>query len=106
MHLLKNALEYAKRDEADLGAGFPKLLDQLDTVASYQWRMKNPTTLHHWSYSIELPGIKPLGKASTFFDLTKDMGLSYYVGIKYKSGIIVDHDVNQHLLTHEISSTC
>jgi hypothetical protein len=67
--------------------------------------MKNPTTLNHWSYYIELLGIKPLAKASTFFDLTNNIGLSYYVDIKYKSGIIVDYDVNQHMLTHEISST-
>jgi hypothetical protein len=61
--------------------------------------------LHHWSYGIEVPGIKPLGKASTFYDIARDIGLSHYVAIKYKSGIIVDQDVNQHLLIHATSST-
>ncbi|RDW84270.1 hypothetical protein BP6252_01860 [Coleophoma cylindrospora] len=168
--IIVNALEYAKEAEGDLNCGFPKLLDQLDFAASYQWRVgkwrsgsssnsrsldseseddvfedavssfynlslspKNASTfhqkqkrifnspedlqegslrisfavpaessLHHWSYGLEIPGIKPLGQASSFYMIARDIGLSHYVSMKYQSGIIVDQDVNQHLLTQAI----
>lgn len=65
--------------------------------------MQENGILHHWSYSISLPGLKPLGPASTFYNLTRAIGLSHYVAMKDKSGIIVDQDVNQHLLAQSIS---
>jgi hypothetical protein len=40
MTIVVNALQYAKAAEAELRCGFPKLLDQLDVAASYQWRMR------------------------------------------------------------------
>jgi hypothetical protein len=46
--------------------------------------------LHHWSYGLDIPGIKPLRKESTFYNLTRDICLSYYVAEKYKSSIILD----------------
>ncbi|QKX61547.1 uncharacterized protein TRUGW13939_08699 [Talaromyces rugulosus] len=61
--------------------------------------------LHHWSYGLETPGIKPIGKGSTFYNLARDIGLSHYVSMKYDSAIIDDQDVNQHLLTH-LSFNC
>ncbi|RDW60295.1 hypothetical protein BP5796_11901 [Coleophoma crateriformis] len=166
--IIVNALEYAKEAEGDLNCGFPKLLDQLDFAASYQWRVGNwrngpafisrsydseseddifedavsgfynesiftkntslihqkrimgklegsqedslrysfavpeSGVLHHWSYGIEIPGVKPLRQASTFYTIAHHIGLSHYVSMKYQSGIIVDQDVNQHLLTQAI----
>ncbi|KAH8803347.1 small s protein, partial [Xylogone sp. PMI_703] len=61
--------------------------------------------LHHWSYGIEIPGIKPLRRETTFYNLAHDIGLTHYVTIKYNSGIIADQDVNQHLLMRAFSST-
>lgn len=41
MSIVRDALQYAKRAEDNLGEGFPALLDQLDAAASYQWRLSN-----------------------------------------------------------------
>jgi len=59
--------------------------------------------LHHWTYGLALPGLKPIGHPSTFYDVCRNIGLVHYVNIKYNSGIIVDHDVSQHLLTHAVA---
>lgn len=196
MNIISNALSYAKDAEADLNYGFPKLLDQLDMVASYHWRMSNANgmypdaktqktieddfeddaeddllltfsfaerstiaqpsymsftsrlqmanaltsfkspygyampcllkeiplsmracsfnphgsinipsagNLHHWTYGLALPGLKPIGLPSTFYDVCRNIGLVHYTSIKYDSGIIIDHDVSQHLLTHAVA---
>lgn len=199
MKIISDALLiYAKGAETDLGVGFPKLLDQLDLVASHHWRTgKNnvvagdnevintswgnsvrpvavidpaftpldgqlqslssstrlstnyrrenlfltwkyrenssvtileddyrvglfeemdcdlPRTnqpdrklhrfmddcaLHHWSYGIDIPGIKPLGQASAFYDVAKDIGLIYYVNMKQfirKGGYIISYQFIQ-----------
>jgi hypothetical protein len=58
--------------------------------------------LYHWSYGLDIPGVKPLRKESTFYNLARDLGLSHYVAEKYKSSIILDQDVSQHMLTSPI----
>lgn len=60
--------------------------------------------LYYWSYSIDIPGIKPLGQASTFYDVAKDIGLIYYVNMKLECGNVADQDVNQFLLMQAIPS--
>jgi hypothetical protein len=213
MTLIRDALNYAKEAEDNLGKAFPDLLDQLDATATYQWRMSggkgingratvesmdlddveesversnspgspkwlrahrdteyelesesdnfhdypsdedsrsgkalhpssgilaigsqprpiggNNTTrfeknapfnksfglnnalststaeggLHHWTYGIEL-GVKPLGHDIPFYDLAKELGLEYYVAHKDETGLVVDHDVNHHLLMHTVT---
>lgn len=62
--------------------------------------------LSHWSSGIIIPGIKPAGKSTTFYQIAKEIGLSHYVEMKFESGIIVDQDVNQYLLMNTISSCC
>ncbi|KAH8897605.1 hypothetical protein GQ53DRAFT_837479 [Thozetella sp. PMI_491] len=62
-------------------------------------------TLYHWTYAVDLPGIKPVGKASTFYDVVKALGLDHYVRMKCESGTIMDQDVSQHLLIQAITST-
>ncbi|KAM3501563.1 hypothetical protein MY10362_005453 [Beauveria mimosiformis] len=39
MGIVDDAVAYAREAETELGAGFPKLLDQLDLAVSYQWRL-------------------------------------------------------------------
>jgi len=46
MNIISGALSYAKDAEADLNYGFSKLLDQLDMVASYHWRMSNANGMY------------------------------------------------------------
>ncbi|KAH6987851.1 hypothetical protein BKA56DRAFT_281198 [Ilyonectria sp. MPI-CAGE-AT-0026] len=61
--------------------------------------------LHHWSYGIEIPGIKPLGEGSTFVNIAKDMGICHYVEFKLESGNVIDQEINQHLLWSALSIT-
>lgn len=61
--------------------------------------------LHHWSYGIEIPGIKPLGEGSTFVNIAKDMGICHCVEFKLESGNVVDQEINQHLLWSALSIT-
>ncbi|KAI1879360.1 hypothetical protein JX265_002314 [Neoarthrinium moseri] len=96
MRIIAEALQYAPVAEDDLGVEFPGLLDQLDIVASQQWFVWNKSAMH-WSYGIDLPGIKPIGKASTFYEVAKCMGLEHYTSLKYETAEIVDQQVNQHL---------
>ncbi|KAM3515708.1 hypothetical protein MY11210_000686 [Beauveria gryllotalpidicola] len=39
MGIIVDAVAYAREAETELGAGFPKLFDQLDLAAAYQWRL-------------------------------------------------------------------
>ncbi|KAJ4153692.1 hypothetical protein LMH87_010168 [Akanthomyces muscarius] len=39
MRIVANAVVYAKDAETEIGAGFPRLFDQLDLAATYQWRL-------------------------------------------------------------------
>lgn len=58
--------------------------------------------LHHWTYGIEI-GVKPLGHAIPFYDLARELGLDHYVAHKDKTGLVVDHDVNHHMLMHSVT---
>lgn len=120
-----DAFVYAKAAEADLDCGFTELLDQLDLVASYQYRMGNGNVtcnripgrsrailpvlqksiaLHHWSYAIDIPGSKPMWKPSTFYEIAEHIGLTHYVANKGQSETVGDHDISQHLLMQAISN--
>jgi len=63
---------------------------------------KDDGSLHYWTYGIEV-GSKPLGHALPFYDLARELGLQYYVAHKDKTGIVVDHDVNHHMLMHTVT---
>jgi len=209
MNVVTESLKYARAAEADLGRGFPKLLDQLDVVVSYHWRFSNANAhydrnssmspkggtaqthtakhagslseflaadaalpwrsadasvhienlslqpksyqhqqrrriagdsslfsisdnkeycddetivshshrsegapefvakdghLHHWSYSVEIPGMNAKSDANSFYALATNLGLSYYIAAKSLSGMIFDQDVNVHLLQHALSA--
>ncbi|KGQ07021.1 hypothetical protein BBAD15_g7654 [Beauveria bassiana D1-5] len=39
MGIIVDAVAYAREAETELGAGFPKLFDQLDLATAYQWRL-------------------------------------------------------------------
>jgi len=90
--------------DSDLGS------DEEDGVVSSMRRIEGglkimtyENRLQHWSYGVEIPGIKTIGESSTFFDLAKDLGLSHYVAAKDRTGGIVDQDVNVHILHHALS---
>jgi hypothetical protein len=209
MSILRNALRYAQQAEADLGAGFPVLLDQLDAAATYQWRVcdgrsvnavldhhrdstrsRNPKisgitlsqftsehsadsenesdhyfdcrssnemsreykyqdtsetvdlslappskdllqptkashrieialrsrdmpnfekfeeetrVLRHWTYGIQIPEVRSYRRWIPFYDLAKALGLNYYIAHKDQTGVMVDHDVNHHMLMHNVT---
>lgn len=50
MGVIHDALEHAKAAEAELGSGFPVLLDQLDHAAAYQWRMGDYSAAYGGNY--------------------------------------------------------
>lgn len=122
MTVVSDALQYAREAEIGIGAGFPKLLDQLDVVVSYHWRIKsghyctatrirrisntmsgNGNMLRHWSSALEIAGTKSFEGPSAFYDLARHLRISHYVAAKYDSGVIVDQDVNQYLLSNAVS---
>ncbi|KAF4637877.1 hypothetical protein G7Y89_g222 [Cudoniella acicularis] len=210
MTIIRDALRFAKKAEDNLEVGFPELLDQLDSAATYQWRVCHGNTiggrvdktseqsklkdrsvlpklqksisytrtesendsdeyydcasdddfrikesrsavamprsealqfsgghaqkfkhqfsssstftnqgfqstvlidhdstrggaLNHWIHGIELEGIKPYNQLIPFYDLAKAIGLRHYIAIKDESGLVVDHDVNHHLLIHTVT---
>ncbi|EPE30296.1 P-loop containing nucleoside triphosphate hydrolase [Glarea lozoyensis ATCC 20868] len=214
MSILRNALRFAQQAEADLGTGFPVLLDQLDAAATYQWRVcdgrstnavldhhresiqsRKPRTsgirqshftsellaesenesdhyfdcrssnemsreykyqdtsekvdrstappskdilqpassqptkashrieialrsrdmpnfekfeeetrvLRHWTYGIQLPEVRSYRRGIPFYDLAKALGLNHYIAHKDQTGVMVDHDVNHHMLMHNVT---
>ncbi|OAQ95648.1 hypothetical protein LLEC1_03360 [Akanthomyces lecanii] len=46
MRIAADAVIYAKDAETEIGAGFPKLFDQLDLAAAYQWRLGDCTAVY------------------------------------------------------------
>ncbi|TQW00576.1 P-loop containing nucleoside triphosphate hydrolase [Cordyceps javanica] len=46
MGLVADAVAYARDAEEELDAGFPKLFDQLDLAAAYQWRLGDCRAVH------------------------------------------------------------
>jgi len=123
--IVTSALHFAKGAELDLKMAFPKILDQLDFAITCQERMGNglrPSTLKRNTSNSsaesssgeydEDNGPQPIagasnsglvGNKSTFYELAKEFGLDYYVSMKYEAGIIVDQNVNQHLLLHAVT---
>lgn len=67
--------------------------------------LSKPCILKHWSSGVEIEGVKASGEETTFFKLTKMIGLCHYVREKQDTGIIGDQDVNYHLLMHGLSSS-
>lgn len=57
----------------------------------------------HWTYGIELPEVRSYQVGIAFYDLAKALGLKYYVAHKDQTGVVVDHDVNHHLLMHSVT---
>jgi hypothetical protein len=60
--------------------------------------------LYNWTSGIEFEGVKPFGARIPFYELAKALGLKHYVADKDRSGIVVDHDVNRHMLLHAVTS--
>ena len=65
---------------------------------------REEAVLHHWSYGINIPGAKSVGRVTTFYDMAESMGLARYIAEKFQSAEVVDQDVSQHLLMHTISA--
>lgn len=86
-------------DEDDIQASGTRRIEGGLRVMTYENR------LQHWSYGVEIPGIKTIGESSTFFDLANDLGLSHYVAAKDRAGGVVDQDVNVHILHHALSGS-
>lgn len=59
----------------------------------------------HWSYELEIPGVKCRQVGSTFYNVARDFGLRHDMSTKYDTGFIADQDVNQHLLLRAVSNT-
>ncbi|KAG9229409.1 hypothetical protein BJ875DRAFT_523413 [Amylocarpus encephaloides] len=57
----------------------------------------------HWTYGIEISGAKAYHQDISFYDLAKVVGLEYYVASKDQTRVIVDYDVNYHLLLHTVT---
>lgn len=60
--------------------------------------------MHHWSYMIDIPDINPAGRANSLFDLARNIGLTHFVAMKEKSGVIMDQDIGLHLIFQAIPS--
>jgi hypothetical protein len=58
--------------------------------------------MRHWSYMIDIPDINPAGTANSLFDLARNIGLTHFVAMKEKSGVIMDQDIGLHLLLQAI----
>ncbi|KAH8646763.1 hypothetical protein BX600DRAFT_443733 [Xylariales sp. PMI_506] len=95
-HYLQSVVEWESEVEEDDDHFFDALSHAIPNKGGSEG------ALHHWSYSIEVHGLKPAGKPSTFYDVAGMMDLSHYVRIKYDSGRVVDQDVEHHLLLQAI----
>ncbi|OBS20396.1 hypothetical protein FPOA_06767 [Fusarium poae] len=125
--IVKSALQFARDAEADLNTGFPKILDQLDFAMTCQQRIgkrslheelkRRSSAISDDSSSSEndednsnipvqgTPDAGLIGEKSNFYKLAKEFGLDHYVSMKYDAGVIVDQNVNQHLLLHAVTHT-
>lgn len=59
--------------------------------------------LKHWTDGIEIEGAKAYNQNMSFYDLAKALDLKQYITSKDLSGLVVDHDVNHHMLMHAIT---
>jgi len=57
----------------------------------------------YWTNGIELPGIKPFKRTISFYDLARGLSLQHYVAHKDTTGLVVNHDVNHHILLHAVT---
>lgn len=64
-------------------------------------KVQNPFC--HWTFGLEIPGIKRMGGESTFYDVARLMGLKRYIAAKNETANIPDQDVSQHLLMRAVA---
>lgn len=92
-----NSVEYGDPETQGAGPSFIRNHNCYEAPAAFE------DNSNHWSCGIEILGIKPFGEATTFYNLTNDLGLFHYTNMKYETGLVVDQDVNHHLLMQAVS---
>ncbi|KAJ6783460.1 hypothetical protein PWT90_04365 [Aphanocladium album] len=60
------------------------------------------TTYDHWTWGLEIPGLIPMHKATTFYDAARLAGMKHYVASKDSSANVLDQDVGQHMLIRAV----
>ncbi|KAH6664614.1 small s protein [Halenospora varia] len=92
-----------------LGLRQPEYLSTSFPIASFQNALTDNAQatrgggLKHWTYGIELEHVKAYNQYMPFYDLAKALDLKQYIASKDVSGLVVDHDVNHHMLMHAIT---